>query len=141
MSINKHNAEGYPDPTAYEALSAVERAERRRAYRPTVFICSPLAGNVERNLSNARRYARFALDKGMVPFAPHLLYPQFLDDTDKEERNLGIFCGLVFLSKCEELWVFGSVYSKGMRVEIAKARKRGLLIRFFSEDCEEVAAE
>ena len=28
MSINKFNAEGYYDPTCYEALSKVEREER-----------------------------------------------------------------------------------------------------------------
>lgn len=138
MSINKHNAEGYPDPTAYAALTAVEKEAKKQKYRPLVFVCSPLAGDVKHNLANARRYSRFAVDSGVIPFTPHLLYPQFLDDTDKAERSLGIFFGLVFLSRCEELWVFGRVYSKGMRVEMAKARKRGMKIRFFNEQCEEV---
>lgn len=141
MSINKYNGEGYPDPTAYEALTAVQREEKKKPYRPLVFVCSPLAGAVERNLENARRYSRFAVDSGMIPVAPHLLFPQFLDDANDEERQLGIFFGLVLLRKCEELWVFGTRYSKGMRAEIAKARKHGMPIRFFNEQCEEVAAE
>lgn len=141
MSINRYNSEGYPDPTAYEALTAVQKEENKKPYRPLVFVCSPLSGAVARNLENARRYSRFAVDRGAIPVTPHLLYPQFMDDTDKAERELGIFFGLVLLRKCEELWVFGSVISKGMRVEIAKARKHGMRIRFFSEQCEEVATE
>ena len=141
MSISKYNSEGYPDPTAYEALTAVQREENKSPYRPVVFICSPLAGDVTQNLENARRYSRFAVDRGMIPVTPHLLYPQLLDDTDKAVRELGIFFGLVLLRKCEELWVFGARYSKGMCIEIAKARKHGMHIRFFNEQCEEVVAE
>ena len=101
MSINKHNNEGYPDPTAYEALTAVQREENKRPYRPLVFVCSPLAGDVAHNLKSARRYSRFAIDRGMIPVTPHLLYPQFLDDTNTEERELGSFFSLVLLRKCE----------------------------------------
>ena len=44
MSINKFNSEGYYDPTAYEAMTAVEKEERAlRAFRPIVYICSPYA--------------------------------------------------------------------------------------------------
>ena len=79
MSINKFNSEGYYDPTAYEAMSAVEKEERAlRAFRPIVYICSPYAGDVSKNVENARQYSRFAVDKGYIPVAPHLLFPQFL---------------------------------------------------------------
>ena len=47
MSINKFNSEGYYDPTAYEAMSVVEKEEKAlRAFRPIVYICSPYAGDV-----------------------------------------------------------------------------------------------
>lgn len=49
MSIDQYNAEGYLDPTAYEALSHVEREEKKRLHRPLVFICSPFAGDMEGN--------------------------------------------------------------------------------------------
>ena len=56
MSINKFNSEGYYDPTAYEAMTAIEREERAiRAFRPIVYICSPYAGDVPTNVENARR--------------------------------------------------------------------------------------
>mgnify|MGYP007089106706 CR=1 FL=1 len=35
MSVDKFNSEGYYDPTAYEAMSTVEKEERAlRAFRP-----------------------------------------------------------------------------------------------------------
>jgi len=65
-----------------------------------------------------------------------LLYPQFMDDGDREERELGLFFALVLLGKCDELWVFGEKISKGMAAEIAKAKKRGMLIKYFNHKCE-----
>ena len=50
------------------------------------------------------------------------MYPQFLEEDDPEERQLGIDMGLVLLSKCHELWVFGNRISSGMSVEIAEQR-------------------
>lgn len=44
MSISKFNSEGYPDPTAFGALSSIENETRAlRAFRPIVYICSPFA--------------------------------------------------------------------------------------------------
>jgi hypothetical protein len=142
--MNKCNSEGYYDPTACDAIAAVSREEKAKErtavkpYRPLIFVCSPLAGDVERNTENARRYSRFAVDKGAIPIAPHLLYPQFLDDGNPTERELGLFFGLVLLGKCDELWAFGVSASDGMRTEIAKAKKRGIPIRYFNDKCEEV---
>lgn len=139
MSINKFNSEGYHDPTAYEALSAIERETRAlRAFRPIVYICSPYAGDVEGNTVAARRYSRFAVDSGYIPIAPHLLFPQFLDDDDPKERELGLFFGNALMSKCSEVWVFGSRISPGMRAEIERAKWKNYRLRYFTEDLEEV---
>ena len=138
MSINKYNAEGYLDLTAYEALLANEREAKKAAFRPLVFICSPLAGDVEHNLERARRYCRFAVTKGAIPLAPHLLFPQFMDDGDKTQRNLAILMGLVLLSKCHELWRFGDRISPGMAIELEKAKRLGIPVRHFSGECAEV---
>lgn len=51
MSISKYNSEGYPDPTAFGALSSIENEARAlRAFRPIVYICSPFAGDIEKNV-------------------------------------------------------------------------------------------
>ena len=141
MGIGMYNSEGYHDPTSYAALSEIrreEKAAKRTAYRPLVYICSPFAGDMERNTQRARRYSRFAVRNGAIPFAPHLLFPQFLDDGKPAERAIGRFRGMVLLGKCEQLWVFGKTISTGMAAEIEKAEKRDMVIRYFTENCEEV---
>lgn len=138
MSIDQYNAEGYHDPTAYVALSHVEKEEKKTAQRPLVFICSPFAGDMEGNTKRAREYSRFAVSKDCIPIAPHLLFPQFLEETDPAGRELGISFGLVLQSMCREMWVFGDTVSKGMAVEIEKAGERGIPIRYFTDRCVEV---
>ena len=138
MSVSKFNSEGYYDPTTYEALTNIEAEERKARFRPLVFICSPFSGDEQTNIENARRYCRFAVDQGYAPFAPHLFFPQFMDDADEHERNLALFMDIVLLSKCAELWVFGDAVTNGMSIEIEKAKRKGQLIRYFTETCEEV---
>ena len=139
MSINKFNIEGYYDPTTYEALTNIEQEERAlRAFRPIVYICSPFSGAVDENIAAAQRYSRFAVDKGCIPFAPHLLFPQFLDDNNPKERQLGLFFGTALMSKCAEVWVFGSIISAGMEAEIKRAKWKDYRLRYFTENCEEV---
>ena len=136
---SKRNTEGYYDPTAYEALAKIEReAKQTRAFRPLVYICSPLSGDIATNQRNARRYCRFAVDSGAIPLAPHLYFPQFMSDADSAERDLALFMDLVLLSKCAELWVFGDHISKGMSIEIEKARRKSQTIRWFTKNCKEV---
>ena len=138
MYAEKFNCEGYFDPTAYEALCAIEKEERAlRAFRPIVFICSPYAGEVDENIRAARRYSRFAVDKGYIPIAPHLLFPQFLNDAAPNERQLGLFFGDALMSKCSEVWVFGSRVSAGMETEIKRAKWKNYRLRYFNESCEE----
>ncbi|MHB1154847.1 MAG: DUF7768 domain-containing protein [Eubacteriales bacterium] len=137
MKINKFNHEGYYDPTAYEAMMHIVKEAKKTAFRPIVFICSPYADDVVVNVKNARRYCRFAVKQNYIPFAPHLFFPQFMDDSIEQQRNLGLYFGIIFLSKCAEIWVFGENNTKGMSIEIEKARNLKLPIRYFSSKCEE----
>lgn len=137
--MNKYNAEGYPDPTAYTALSAIERKEKRSAkpagYRPLIYVCSPFSGDIPGNTKKAIRYSRFAVDNGAIPIAPHLLFQLFMNE--ETERDLAMFMGMVLLSKCEELWVFGDTVSKGMRAEIDKAERKKMTMRYFTDGLKE----
>ena len=139
MGINKYNSEGYHDPTTYEALTKIEKEEKaaKKSYRPLVYICSPYAGDVERNVNMARVYSRFAVRNACIPVAPHLLFPQFMDDTVPAERSIALFMGMVLLCKCEQVWVFGNTVSAGMATEIEKAQKKQIPIRSFTEEMEE----
>ena len=48
--------------------------------RKKVFICSPFRGDMEGNARKAAGYCRTAWKKGVLPVAPHLLFPQFLNE-------------------------------------------------------------
>ena len=139
MGVNKFNSAGYYDPTAYEALTNIVReAKAVREYPPVVYICSPLSGDMESNQTRVRSYCRFAVDTGYIPLAPHIYFTQFMNDNDLKDRNLALFLDIVLLTKCAELWVFGKVISKGMNIEIEKAKRKGMPIRYFTGDCKEV---
>ncbi len=136
--ISRRNHEGYWDPTAYEAMCAVARAEKKAAFRPLVYICSPFAGDTTANIAAARRYCRYAVEQGYLPIAPHLFFPQFMDDSNAEERERAMSMNMILLGKCHELWRFGDYISKGMSAEIEYAKRKDKPIRSFSGDCEEI---
>ena len=123
------NNEGYADPTAYEALNRIQREEKKSKYRPMVYICSPFSsGDISENIENARKYSRYAVDNHCIPVAPHLLFPQFMNE--EKERSLAMFMNRVLLGKCDELWVFGRIYSSGMKKEMKWARQKKMAIKF-----------
>ena len=104
-----------------------------------VYICSPYAGDSEMNVNAARGYSRFAVDKGFIPLAPQLLFPQFMGAETYATRELALHMGMILLTKCHELWYFGDRISEGMKLELNRARLRGIPVRHFNENCEEVA--
>ena len=139
MGIDRFNFEGYYDPTSYEALTNVAKAEKQSAFRPLVYICSPFSGDTKYNTEQARKYSRFAYEQKVIPLTPHLLYPQFMEDENPTEREDAMHFNYVLLGKCNELWVFGDLISKGMAHEIGVAKKRKQTIRWFNKNCEDVS--
>ncbi|MBI5994030.1 DUF7768 domain-containing protein [Clostridium perfringens] len=137
MGISKYNSEGYYDPVPQMAVNEIEKELHK--WRPLVYICSPFSGDIEGNTQRARAYSRFAVDQGAVPLAPHLLLPQFM--SEKTERDLALFMDIVFLGRCEQLWVFGKNISSGMAAEIDKAKQKKMKIRYFTEECQEVSKD
>lgn len=104
-------------------------------YRPLVYVCSPYStGDVEENVRKARKYCRYALEHNTIPLAPHLHYPQFMDDNKEEERKLALRkINYVLLGKCDAVWVFGENITSGIRYEISIARKRNMTIKYIRE--------
>ena len=96
-----------------------------------VYICSPLRGNYEQNIKNARNYCRETMLRhpDVVPLAPHIYFTQFLNDHDPIERSLGIDAGIELLKICDEIWVFGvESPSEGMRREMEYAMRHNIPI-------------
>ena len=146
--IGRFNHEGYYDPTAYEALNnadmALRAAQKERTqrlykpYRPIIYVCSPYAGNVEKNVAAAQEYCKYVVSRDGIPIAPHLFFPQFMDDNKPDDRELAAMMSLTLLKKCTEIWVFGDLITPGMQREIRKARQNMMFIRHFTTDCQEV---
>ena len=143
------NSEGYADPTVGAALSNMgrEAAQKRKAWnrkrvmvtsRPKVYVVSPYAGDTANNIKQARRYCRFVAGQKKIPVASHLMYPQFLNDKNLVERELGLLFGLALMRSCAEVWVFGTKYSSGMKLEIEEAKRQKKPIRYFGADMEEI---
>lgn len=109
--------------------------------RPFIYVCSPLKGDIERNIRKATGYSRFVFTQGGIPLAPHAIFTQFLDDNVPEERNAGIEMGIQLLVKCDELWAFGERISEGMEAEIAAAKTMGLTVRRFNDRCEPLGVD
>ena len=132
------NREGYDDPTAGAAVSQVMKEymrEQRRKFaaknRRKIYVASRYAGDIQTNIENAVWACRYVIDKGYMPVARHLLYPQILNDSNPRERELGLMFGLSLLANCDEVWVFtvdGEV-SSGMEREIEEAKRLGIPVR------------
>ena len=132
------NTEGYPDPTAGTAMSRVlkeykQRQRRRFAAknRRKIYVVSKYAGDVATNKENAVRFCRYVIDRGNMPVASHLLYPQILNDSSPHEREMGLMFGLALLALCDEVWIFteNGEISSGMKREIEEATQLGIPVR------------
>ena len=124
MRSLQRNGAGYWDPTAYEVIKECD-------YKPIVYVCSPFRGDEAGNTVLARRYCRYVVNQGGIPLAPHLLFPQFMDDEEPSEQRLALRMNLILLDRCEELWIFGPKISEGMKLEIERAQQKNKKIRRF----------
>lgn len=96
-----------------------------------VYICSPLAGDMDDNMEKARHYCRATLkeDPTAIPIAPHIYFTQFTDDNNPAERAADIDMGLALLAMCSEIRVYGIENpSEGMKIEIQYAKAHGIKI-------------
>ena len=91
-----------------------------------LFISSPFREFRARNIEYAKSLLRDAINEGYAPIAPHLLYPQVLDDDNITERKIAMELCQELIKKCDAVWV-GKKYgiSQGMKLEIELARKLG----------------
>ena len=103
-----------------------------------VFICSPFRATgetqedyereISANIRKAINACRYAIREGCIPYAPHLYFTLFMEDSDDVEREMGMLLGLSWLAQCDELWVIGRTVSDGMMKEIEQAEKWGIKI-------------
>ena len=99
-----------------------------------IIICSPYSGNILKNTYKAQEYCKYVYRQGHIPFAPHLFFPRFLNEHNREEREVGIQLGIEILKRADELWIFGNTVTNGMKQEIEAAKKFNKIIKYFIEE-------
>lgn len=116
-------------------LSSI-RKQSGDEYNSMVYICSPFAGDEVENMAKAKVYCRFAMLKGYIPVAPHIYFPCFCYEESEREQVMKM--NMVFLGKCQEVWVFGDVITPGMKAEIKQATKnKNATVRYFTTELKE----
>lgn len=89
-----------------------------------IMLESPYAGYTEANVIYARRCVLHALSLGESSIAPHLYYPQVLNDLIEDERMLGIKAGLAWLSVVDKsCFYMDRGFSRGMQHAFVAAFK------------------
>lgn len=88
------------------------------------YVCSPFSAETEKDkyfyIDLATVICRSLAKDGRMPIAPHLYFPNFLDDDNEEERAWGLTAGIALLDTCHEMTVIviDSYISEGMQQEI-----------------------
>jgi len=114
-----------------------------------VYIISRYAGKTEQerafNVEVCRYFCRQIIKAGKQPVAPHLYYPQFIDDNDPEEREQGLALGIADLDACDEFLIVtvDGVISAGMAGEIThiarwREQKPGHMVQLTRSEAEEL---
>lgn len=119
------------DGLHYIAAALVKRRRTEGARARRVYVCHPFAGDPAGNIERVRGISRLLAAEGVLPVAPHLYLPQFLDE--RTERDEALRLCLELLRTCDEVRVFGASISPGMRREIEHARALGLPVHFETE--------
>ena len=96
-----------------------------------IYVCSPYSGDIEKNIQLARQASRFVVLRGHVPVTPHLLLPQFM--SEENERDLVMEMNVSLLTKCDAIWFFGDVISRGMDHELTFASNIGIPITDYTD--------
>ena len=85
------------------------------------------------NIKLAQRICKQVLEDGGIPYAPHLLFPQFLDDADACQRAAGIEAGIEMLRRCDILVFSGGKVTDGMTQEMKAASDLGIPVVYLKD--------
>lgn len=93
-------------------------------FNNVVYICSPYSGDIDKNISNAEKFANWVYEIGQIPLTPHFLFPFIKKENDRKERSFAIYSGLELLRRCDYLFLFktNKGITNGMQIELKYAR-------------------
>lgn len=88
-----------------------------------VYICAPLRGEVEKNIEFARQKAQEVFRAGDIPVCPHLMFPPIANLGNPVQDQAAREMGLRLVEMCQQVNVYGPVFTEGMLEEIHRANK------------------
>jgi len=110
-------------------LARLERRQRVDGLRTRrVYVCHPFRDDPARNAERVRDLCAALIAEGCLPVAPHLWLPRLVDD--EVDRELAMRLCLELVDDCDEMRVYGTEVTRGMRQEIERAEARGLKVAF-----------
>ena len=111
-----------------------ERTPERSQDGPRlVYICAPLRGDAIGNIEFARQKAQEVFQSGDIPVCPHITLPSNADPACSVQDEAAREMGLQLVESCQQLNVYGSTITEGMRAEIQRAQERGVPVVFEQE--------
>lgn len=104
-----------------------------------VYLCHPIGGDVEKNLESLRRIIRTinTYEAHTVPFCPYYADVVSLNDNDPVQRARGLKNDIEILSRpgmVDELRLYGTTISQGMKMEIETAHLMGIPVLCSSQE-------
>ena len=91
-----------------------------------VFICAPLEGDIKKNIEFARQKAQEVFADGDIPICPHLLFPPITDPKHPEQDKKVKEMSLRLLESCQQLNVYGPIWTDDMWKHIHRAGDLGI---------------
>ena len=118
-----------------KATALAKAKAKHPSFKTKVLIESPFAALSKSGLELNQLYGRAALRdsllRGEAPIASHMLYAQtyVLDDTDPNEREIGMVAGFAWLALVDRVVVYiDRGISAGMREGIRRAKDLGVSV-------------
>ena len=93
------------------------------------YVCHPSSGDPKLNWRSVRRICVELIHEGVLPIAPQLLLPHFVNEA--HNRGLGMACCLKLLERCDEVRAYADAgVTAGMAREIAHAGIQGIPVHY-----------
>lgn len=127
------------DAMHYVAAEVVRLRHHRsrpggRSRMQRVYTCHRFSSDMAGAAKSLRRICRELVQENCVPICPQLLLPEFIHEDN--ERDLAMRLCQEMLRACDEVRVYGSGLTPGMRVEISFAELLGIPVRYVSSAAE-----
>jgi hypothetical protein len=98
---------------------------------PVVIVESPFSGDMEANRKYAIRACVDCLNRGEVPYASHLFFPQFLNELAPEQRELGLTAGYALWKAASKIVLYCDLGKSGGMV---RALERATILQIPHEE-------